>query len=167
MEDPRLPPSVYLALGANLGDRQANLQAALAALPPAVNVLERSSIYVTDPWGMTDQPDFLNMVIRGETELSPQDLLVRLKRLEKDLGRQPSIRYGPRLIDIDILFYADLVLESPGLIIPHPRLHERTFVLVPLAEIAPNLIHPVLHRPIHDLLEQVDRKGVELYAKSA
>jgi 2-amino-4-hydroxy-6-hydroxymethyldihydropteridine diphosphokinase len=95
----------------------------------------------------------------------PRALLNRLKNLERDLGRQPSVRYGPRLIDIDILFYDDLMLDSPGLTIPHARLHERAFVLAPLAEIAPDFIHPVLQMSIHDLLEQVDQEGVKLYGK--
>ena len=157
--------TVYLALGTNLGDRPANLEAALAALPPAVRVVERSSIYETAPWGITDQPAFLNMAVKGETKLAPRALLARLKHLERDLGRQPSVRYGPRLIDIDILFYDDLMLDSPGLTIPHARLHERAFVLAPLAEIAPDFIHPVLQMSIHDLLEQVDQEGVKLYGK--
>jgi 2-amino-4-hydroxy-6-hydroxymethyldihydropteridine diphosphokinase len=159
-------PSIYLSLGTNLGDRLANLQAALAALPPAVNVLHRSDIYETEPWGVTDQPAFLNMVIQGETHLSPTELLFYLKRLEKELGRLPSVRYGPRLIDLDILFYDDLVLHTPELIIPHLHLQERAFVLVPLADIASDLIHPVLQEPIHDLLTKVETKGVKRYGKT-
>ena len=158
--------SIYLSLGTNLGDRLANLQAALAALPPSVNILHRSSIYETEPWGVANQPAFLNMVIQGETHLSPTELLSHLKRLEKDLGRLPSIRYGPRLIDIDILFYDELVLDSPELTIPHPHLHERAFVLVPLTDVAPGVLHPVLHETIHDLLTKVDTKGVRRYGKT-
>ncbi len=157
--------TLYLALGTNLADRFANLQAALAALPPAVKILQSSPIYETEPWGVTDQPAFLNMVIQGETRLSPTDLLSHLKRLEKDLGRLPSIRYGPRLIDIDILFYNELVLNSPELTIPHPHLQERAFVLVPLADLIPDLLHPVLHRPIRTLLKEVDTTGVKRYGK--
>jgi 2-amino-4-hydroxy-6-hydroxymethyldihydropteridine diphosphokinase len=159
-------PTIYLSLGSNLGDRLANFDAALAALPPAVKVLNRSFIYETEPWGVTDQPAFLNMVIQGETSLSPTDLLSRLKHLEKQLGRLPSIRYGPRLIDIDILLYNDLVLDTPGLTLPHPHLHERAFVLVPLADLAPNFIHPVLRRPIQTLLKEVDTTGVKRYGKT-
>ncbi len=155
------PETVFLSLGTNLGDRQANLEAALAALPPQVRLLERSSVYETAPWGVTDQPDFLNMVVCGKTTLPPVRLLAYLKRLEQDLGRVPSIRYGPRLIDIDILFYGSQMLDTPELIIPHPRLPERAFVLVPLAEIAPELIHPVLHEPIRTLLNKVDVSGVK------
>lgn len=151
---------VYLGLGSNLGSRCANLRAATAALSPAVRVLVESSIYETPPWGVTNQPAFLNMVLRGETSLPPEKLLQTLKRLESRLGRVPSIRYGPRLIDIDILFYDDLVLTSPALTIPHPRLHERAFVLVPLAEIAADLVHPRLHKTIRALLATVDRSGI-------
>jgi 2-amino-4-hydroxy-6-hydroxymethyldihydropteridine diphosphokinase len=157
------PETVYLALGSNLGDRRHNLEAAIAALPPAVRVLERSPLYETAPWGVTDQPDFLNMVLKGETRLAPAALLARLKRIETDLGRLPTIRYGPRLIDLDILFYDSLVLSTPELTIPHPRLHERAFVLVPLADLAANLVHPVLGKPIRDLLAGIDLTGVKRY----
>jgi 2-amino-4-hydroxy-6-hydroxymethyldihydropteridine diphosphokinase len=157
------PETVYLALGSNLGDRRHNLEAAIAALPPAVRVLERSPLYETAPWGVTDQPDFLNMVLKGETRLAPAALLARLKRIETDLGRLPTIRYGPRLIDLDILFYDSLVLSTPELTIPHPRLHERAFVLIPLADLAANLVHPVLGKPIRDLLAGIDLTGVKRY----
>ena len=156
-------PSVILALGTNLGDRPANLRAAVAALAPAVTVLAESPVYETPPWGLTDQPAFLNMALRGETVLPPLELLQRLKRLEVELGRQPGVRWGPRLIDIDILFYDDLVLDEPGLVLPHPRLHERAFVLVPLADLAPDLIHPRLGRTIRELLAGVDTEGVKRY----
>ena len=154
---------VYLALGSNTGDRLANLRAAIGGLPPQVLVQVESSIYETEPWGYADQPAFLNMVIRAETDLSPLELLTHLKLLEKSLGRVPSFQNGPRLIDMDILFYDDLTLETPTLTIPHPRLHERAFVLVPLAEIAPALLHPRLGRSVSELVETVDRRGVNLF----
>jgi 2-amino-4-hydroxy-6-hydroxymethyldihydropteridine diphosphokinase len=154
---------VTLALGTNLGDRPGNLRAAIAALPPAVRVLEQSFVYETLPWGVTDQPSFLNMVIIGETHQGPQELLKNLKELETQLGRIPSVRYGPRKIDIDILFYDDLILDSPELTLPHPHLHERAFVLVPLAELAPERIHPVLGKTIRQLLADVDTSGVKRY----
>lgn len=157
-------PIIYLALGTNLGERAANLHAAVAALPPAVHVLTESPIYETPPWGYTEQPAFLNMALRGETGLSPQALLDFLKTLESSLGRQVSFRWGPRLIDLDILFYDDLVLNTPPLIIPHPRLHERAFVLVPLADIAPGLVHPLLGKPIAKLLAGCDTHGMRLFA---
>jgi 2-amino-4-hydroxy-6-hydroxymethyldihydropteridine diphosphokinase len=154
---------VYLSLGTNLGDRLANLQNALAALPPAVTVREGSPVYETQPWGVTDQPAFLNMVITGETAKQPQELLVYLKGLETRLGRKPSFRYGPRKIDIDILFYGALVLNTPGLTIPHPRLPERAFVLVPLADLAPDMLHPVLGKTVRQLLQGLDTAGVKRY----
>jgi 2-amino-4-hydroxy-6-hydroxymethyldihydropteridine diphosphokinase len=154
---------IYLALGSNLGDRLANLHAALAALPPLVVVRRSSLIYETLPWGLTDQPAFLNMVIKGDTLLTPPKLLKHLKLLETQLGRLPTVRWGPRKIDMDVLFFDDLVLDSPGLIIPHPHLHERAFVLVPLADLAPGLCHPVLHQTIGELLAAVDGSGVKRY----
>ena len=152
--------SACLALGTNLGDRQANLRAAIDALKPEIRVLDESSVYETEPWGYADQPPFLNMALRCETDLSPLELLRRLKDIESTLGRVASFRNGPRLIDLDILFYDNLVLESAPLVIPHPRLHERAFVLVPLAEIAPKLVHPLLGLSVAQLVETVDRRGV-------
>ena len=156
-------PILYLALGTNLGNRPANLQAAMVALPPVVRVLEQSFIYETPPWGLTDQPAFLNMVLKGETHLPPLALLANLKHLEAELGRQPAIRWGPRLIDMDILFYDELILAAPGLTLPHPRLHERAFVLVPLCDLAPDLVHPVLGKPVRQLLARVEVAGVRCY----
>ncbi len=157
------PSTIYLALGSNLGDRSANLRAAITAMPPGVRVIQESPVYETEPWGLTDQPFFLNMVLKAETSLGPVELLQQLKNLEAGLGRQPSVRWGPRLIDIDILFYADLVLEIKGLVIPHPHLHERAFVLVPLADLAPDLLHPVFCKSVRDLLAGVDASGVKRY----
>lgn len=154
---------VYLSLGTNIEDRALRLRTAREALPPTIRVMEQSSIYQTEPWGYTDQADFLNQVIRMQTSLSPLDLLSTLKRLEEVLGRQPSFRYGPRAIDLDILLYGDLILEEEGLVIPHPRMHSRAFVLVPLAEIAPDLMHPILNKSVLELLSEIDHQGVELY----
>jgi 2-amino-4-hydroxy-6-hydroxymethyldihydropteridine diphosphokinase len=154
---------VTLALGTNLGDRFGNLQAALAALPPVVSMLEQSPVYETPPWGVTDQPAFLNMVVKGKTRKDPQNLLKYLKHLEIQLGRLPSIRYGPRKIDIDLLFYDTLIVNTAELTIPHPSLHERAFVLVPLADLSPDFIHPVLGKTIRQLLAVVDTTGVERY----
>jgi 2-amino-4-hydroxy-6-hydroxymethyldihydropteridine diphosphokinase len=156
---------IYLALGTNLGDRMDNLQRAVAALPPTVRVTALSAVYETPPWGYADQPAFLNMALTAETDLEPLDLIAFLKKLETDLGREKTFRNGPRLIDIDILFFDDLRIDEPGLVIPHPRLHERAFVLVPLNDIAPNLIHPELGRAVRDLLKDVDTKGVDFYGR--
>lgn len=154
---------IYLALGTNLGERLDNLRAAINAFAPQIHVLEESRVYETEPWGYTDQPAFLNMAVRAETDLSASDLLGRLNELEASLGRTPSFRNGPRLIDLDILFYDDIILDTPGLVIPHARLHERAFVLVPLAEVAPGLVHPVLGRSVAQMLEILDRRGVTLF----
>ena len=150
----------YLALGTNLGNRPVNLRMALEALPPQMRVMTKSPIYETPPWGFEEQPAFLNQVAKVETYLDPEPLLRHLKRLETALGRVPSFRNGPRLIDLDILFYDDLVIDSPPLVIPHPRLHERAFVLVPLADIAPDLVHPVLNKSVLEMLAGVNSDGV-------
>ena len=128
--------TVYLALGSNMGDRRGNLAAALQQLREMMEISAISSIYETEPVGYLEQARFLNMVCSGKTGLSAQELLKRVKEIEKSLGRQPTFRNGPRPIDIDILFYDDLRIAQDGLTIPHPRMAERAFVLVPLAEIA-------------------------------
>jgi len=156
---------VFIALGSNLGDRQANLQAAIQALPPAVRVQRTSPIYETEPWGYREQPDFLNMVLQGETELSPSELIASLKKMEALLGRQATFKNGPRVIDLDLLFYDDLVLENAGLTIPHPGMAERAFVLVPLADLAPDKVHPGRKETVKELLEGVDTRGVRAYLK--
>lgn len=152
---------IYLGLGTNLGDRPANLLAATAALLPRVRVLRLSTVYETEPWGYHDQPAFLNQVIEAETELRPLELLAYLKQIEVSLGRQPSFQYGPRQIDLDILFYGDQLVELPGLTIPHPHLAERAFVLVPLAELAPTLRHPSSGRTVLEMANVVDSSGVK------
>jgi len=155
--------TVYIALGTNLGDRLANLRAALRALPTAVTVIDDSPVYETPPWGYEDQPAFLNNVIKAETDLEPDALLTYLKQLEAELGREQNFRWGPRLIDLDILFYDDLVIDTPPLIIPHPRLHERAFVLVPLVDIASDFVHPTMQKQISALLAQIDTQGITRY----
>ncbi|GAP15403.1 2-amino-4-hydroxy-6-hydroxymethyldihydropteridine diphosphokinase [Longilinea arvoryzae] len=153
--------TIFLALGTNLGDRVENLRAALEALLAVVEIKRVSPVYETPPWGVTDQPAFLNMVLQAETELDPPGLLRALKDMEVRLGRRPNVRYGPRLIDLDILFYGRQVVELENLSIPHPRLPERAFVLVPLAAVAPDLRHPVLHKTISELLAAVDASEIQ------
>jgi 2-amino-4-hydroxy-6-hydroxymethyldihydropteridine diphosphokinase len=157
-----MPHIIYLGLGTNLGERQANLQAAATGLIPKVRVLRVSSIYETEPWGYRDQPAFLNQVLEGETDLQPLDLMIFLKNLELTLGRQATFLYGPRLIDLDILFYDQIVINQAELVIPHPRLAERAFMLVPLAELAPELRHPSLGLTISILKNRIDTSGVKL-----
>jgi dihydropteroate synthase/2-amino-4-hydroxy-6-hydroxymethyldihydropteridine diphosphokinase len=155
--------TAYLSLGSNLGDRLQNLRDAVAALERAgVLLLDLSPVYETAPWGLTDQPPFLNMAVAARTSLEPRALLRLLQQIERDLGRLPAERWGPRLIDIDLLFYDDLVIEEADLVVPHPRLHERAFVLVPLVEIAPRLQHHRLNTPIIVLRDELvaEREGV-------
>lgn len=154
---------VYLALGTNLGDRPANLKQAIASLTPQLEVKLKSQVYETPPWGVENQPKFLNQVIKAQTYLDPEPLLKHLKRLEVALGRIPSVPNGPRLIDIDILFYDDLVMDKPSIVIPHPRLQERGFVLLPLMEIAPNLVHPVSKKTVRELAELCSTEGIEKF----
>ena len=153
----------YLALGSNLGNRLASLKNAISNLTPQMDVKKKSPVYETPPWGHTDQPPFLNQCVMVETYLEPENLLPHLKRLETVLGREPTFENGPRVIDIDILFYDDLILNTPPLVIPHPRMHTRGFVLVPLNDIAPDVVHPVLGKPISELLLDVERVNIHEY----
>jgi 2-amino-4-hydroxy-6-hydroxymethyldihydropteridine diphosphokinase len=147
-------------MGSNLGDRAANLQTAIEALKPEVHPLKCSPVYETPPWGYSDQPQFLNQVIETETDLSAVALLEYLKKIEVQLGRQETFRFGPRLIDLDIIFYDNDVIDSPPLVIPHPRLAERGFVLMPLADLAPDFRHPILGDSVSDLLSKVETDGI-------
>ncbi len=151
---------VLIALGTNLGDRAQNLAAAKLALLPKMRIERESGVYETAPWGYADQPDFLNQVIEARTNLRPLPLLRVLKQVEEEMGRLKTVRNGPRLIDLDILFYGQEVIKRPDLDIPHPRLQDRAFVLVPLAELVPDLVHPVLGESIKDLLAKVDPSTV-------
>jgi 2-amino-4-hydroxy-6-hydroxymethyldihydropteridine diphosphokinase len=156
---------VYLSTGSNLGDRFNNLLLVVENLPPKVQVIGKSSIYETEPWDYLEQPKFLNQVLCVQTELSPLELLVYVKDLEKKIGRKPGVRYGPREVDIDILIFEEQLVEKDILTIPHKRLKERAFVLVPLAELAPELILPEHSETIEDLLQFVDSSGVTLYVE--
>jgi len=153
----------YLSLGTNLDDRLANLQNATLALHQTCQIEQSSKIYETQPWGFLDQPLFLNQVLAVTTELSPFELLDEVKNIEVNLGRTTTFRFGPRIIDIDILFFDDVVLNEERLTIPHPYITERAFVMVPLAEIAPSFIHPLLQRTIYELIAEMDTQGVIPY----
>ena len=149
--------TIYLGLGTNLGDRLRNLQKAISSLSSVMTVTAVSPIYQSDPWGVTDQPPFLNLCLQATTNLNPHTLLHYLKNLETELGRQKTIKWGPRLIDIDILFYDDKIVQTNNLTIPHPHMAERAFVIVPLADIAPNVYHPVFNKTIAELKTAVDQ----------
>lgn len=151
----------YLSLGSNLEDRYANLRLALARLQDRLTITALSPVYATEPWGGIDQPSFLNLCVGAVTDLDPMALLAFVKSVEIGMGRTSSVRWGPRLIDIDILFYEDLVLQSEGLTIPHPAIAERAFVLAPLADIIPEFRHPQTGQTVRQMLSQIDSSTVE------
>ncbi|MFC1864927.1 2-amino-4-hydroxy-6-hydroxymethyldihydropteridine diphosphokinase [Chloroflexota bacterium] len=155
------PVAVYLGLGSNMGNRQGYLDRALNLLSQRLRVGQVSSIYDTEPVGNTNQPRFLNLACQVYTRLAPMELLALAKGIELKLGRAPGKSNAPRPIDIDILFYADQVIETPELVIPHSRLTERAFVLIPMDEIAPDLVHPVSGKTVRELLKVVtESQGV-------
>jgi len=148
-------PKLHLLLGGNLGDRTAYLQQARTRLANQVGpIIRNSQLYETAAWGNTQQPAFLNQVLELQTELAPEQVLITINTIEQELGRVRQEHWGARVIDIDILFYDALVLQTQRLTIPHPQLHLRRFTLLPLAEIAPQLHHPVLGKSIRTLLEE-------------
>jgi 2-amino-4-hydroxy-6-hydroxymethyldihydropteridine diphosphokinase len=159
--------TAYIGLGSNLGDRMATLRKAVQRLETLGRITGVSSLYETEPVGYLEQPRFLNAVVALETALAPGDLLRALLGIEHDLGRTRSFADAPRTLDLDLLLVDDVALETPELTLPHPRLHERAFVLVPLAELSPELVHPVSGQKVRQLLRALpDRRGVEAYGTS-
>jgi 2-amino-4-hydroxy-6-hydroxymethyldihydropteridine diphosphokinase len=155
---------IYLSLGSNLGDRAANLERAIAALPGAgVRVLRRSSLYETEPVDYLAQPWFLNCVVEGETSLAPRQLLDGLQEIERLLGSKKLVPRGPRIIDLDILFYGTSIVRAQEMEIPHARMASRRFVLVPLAELTPEMRHPILGATIAELLAVAQDSIVRLW----
>jgi 2-amino-4-hydroxy-6-hydroxymethyldihydropteridine diphosphokinase len=156
---------IYLSLGSNLGDRAANLERAIEELPAAgVKVLRRSATYETEPVDLLEQPWFLNCVVEAETTLTPRDLLDALQGIERKLGSRKLVPSGPRIIDLDVLFYGSDVIHEAGIEIPHPRLTQRRFVLIPLAELAPDLRHPVFGKTAAELLAATpDRSAIRIW----
>ena len=153
--------TVYLALGSNIGDREGNLRAAILSLSAAgIAVLRESPIYETEPVGYANQGWFLNMVVEAGTALFPMQLLTRIGKIERALGRVRTVPNGPRTIDIDVLLYANAVVRTPRLEIPHPRMQERRFVLAPLADLVPALRHPVLRQSIRQLLDAAPAQNI-------
>lgn len=148
-----MPDVVYLSLGSNLGDRAASLNAAIERLSSMGEVAAVSDFYETEPMEVRDQPWFLNCAVKLETEKTAAEVLAGILNIESSMGRHRIKKKGPRIIDIDILLFGPSVIQTKGLTVPHPAMHERRFVLEPLAEIAPDAIHPALHRSVKDLLD--------------
>ena len=152
MNEPEASPrAVFIGIGANLGSVRENFARAVRSIEKCARLVAVSSLYESDPVGLEDQPKFTNAVVKVETELSPFELLDRLKAIEKEIGRKKTVRWGPRIIDLDIIFYEDLVIATDSLVIPHPRAHERRFVLEPLLEIEPSAWHPVKNMAVRDI----------------
>ena len=155
---------IILHLGSNMGDRIGHLAKALSLINEQVGMIhQQSSYYETEAWGLTDQDDFINQAVRLESSLSPQALMTRVLEIEEQMGRVRLEKWGPRIIDIDILFYGEKIIQSPLLTLPHPRLHLRNFVLIPLLEFIPDFIHPEFKKSIEELyLESQDESEVIL-----
>ena len=153
---------VYIGIGSNLEKKRDNCLKAVSLISQLKEnkLISRSSFYTAQPWGKSDQDWFLNSVIKIKTSLLPPDLLSTLQEIEKKVGRKKTVKWGPRMIDLDILFFNEEVIETPDLIIPHPFLHQRKFVLMPLNEISPDLVHPVLKKSIRELLEGIQDENI-------
>lgn len=147
---------VFLLLGSNLGDRQAYLHQAIEHIETYIaTIVNRSSVYETQSWGKTDEPDYLNQVVQLKTTIPARDILEKILHIEQAMGRKREVKWGSRIIDIDILFYGQSIISEDGLTIPHPELHKRLFTLAPLSEIAPDFKHPVLHKSIFQLKNEL------------
>ncbi len=153
---------VFLGLGSNIGKKRKNLLNAIELLKnhPKIYVKDTSKFYSSPPYGFEEQESFINCVVEILTDLTPDELIVELKNMERVLGRRPTFRWGPRVIDIDILFYENLIIEKKNLIIPHPDIQNRAFVLVPMAEIASEFIHPVFNKTIYQLMNELDLREI-------
>ena len=158
--------TAYVALGSNLGDKEANLRRALELVQQrGVEVVKTSSFICTEPYGVTDQPQFLNGVCEVRTSLDPLELLQTLLEIEQEMGRVRLRHWGERNIDLDLLLYEDVVMDTPELILPHPDMQNRDFVLLPLAEIAPELVHPILQKSIEELSNLYISKRAVIFSK--
>ena len=149
---------VYLLIGGNMGDRLQNLRQSINRLSACGTVMQQSAVYETEAWGKTEQDPFLNQALLLETSLPAQSLISAILAIEEEMGRSRTEKYGPRIIDIDILFYNAGIIHEPHLTIPHPEIQNRRFALAPMHEIAPQLIHPVLHKTIQQLLDECPDK---------
>jgi len=160
---------IYLSLGSNKGNRLKNILLSICELKKIIKISSLSSIYLTEPWGGAEGEKFLNMVIKGYTDLSPQELLTQINLIEKRFKRERKYKYQARTLDIDILFYEKLIMKNETLVIPHPLLHRRNFVLVPFSEIDPDFVHPVLNKEIKNFIKNkngikkiIDRKAIRI-----
>ncbi len=147
--------NVYISLGSNIGDREKNIKTAISELAQLGTIIDKSNIYETEPVGLKDQEDFLNMVLSLETDLSPTELIIKTQEIEHKIGRIREVANGPRKIDIDILTYGMKIIDTDNLKIPHPRMHKRKFVLLPLSEIAPKILHPILKSTVQEMLKKL------------
>jgi 2-amino-4-hydroxy-6-hydroxymethyldihydropteridine diphosphokinase len=157
-------PVVYLGIGSNIGDKQGNITSALCRISEICEVKKKSRMYLTEPVGNIEQDWFLNCVVEIQTEIEPKHLLSSFKSIERKLGRAKNVKNGPRIIDIDILFYGNNIVNTKNLVIPHPLLHERLFVLQPMIDLNPDFIHPVLKKSIQELYKNhLGKEKVLLY----